>query len=165
MPNYKNTKREQARYLYFNTSKTQREIARVLEVTEKTLSTWARRGRWADIKKSTLYSSEQELHNLFEELKQINYNIQQREPGLRYSTKEELDAKAKIIAIITGPLGSTATWRNLPTDFNYSEVYTSKSLADYHDVERTRFNMEQSRNSNDVIKNEDGTVSTVLFRS
>lgn len=114
MPLHKTSQKEKAKYIYLTTEKTQKEIADMVGVTAHTLSAWVRKGEWARIKRETFYSPEQEIHNLYEELRQINKNIQARPPEERYSNKQELEAKTKILALLSGPLRKTGDkWRNV----------------------------------------------------
>lgn len=114
MSNYKTTQKEQAKYLYLSTSHTQKAIANHLGITEKTMWSWIKKGDWTELKKKTYHSPEQELHQLYEELRTINANINGRAKDKRFATKEELETKTKILALISGPLKNTAdTWRNI----------------------------------------------------
>ena len=123
MPNVKAEQKDQARYLYFTTNKTQKAIARVVDISEQSMSAWVREGNWAEEKKKKYYSPEQEIHHLYEELREINNNIEQRNEGERFATKEELETKAKILALIAAQLKNEATnHRNLAPDFDYSEL-------------------------------------------
>ena len=129
MPNIKTEQKEKAHYLYLTTNKTQKAIAKVLEVTEQTMSAWVREGNWAEEKKTKFYSPDQEIHHLYEELREINSNIEQREEGKRYATKEELEIKAKILTLITGQIKTEiGNKRNVAPDFDYNEL--SSVLAD-----------------------------------
>ncbi len=122
MPVTKSNEKEKAHYLYFNTAKTQKEIAKLLNISERTMISWVKNGNWADLKKATYYSPEQETHFLYEELREIDNNIRQRKPGERFGTKLELEAKAKILSLITGPLKDTAEkWRNVIHEYAVEE--------------------------------------------
>ena len=114
MPTYKSTEKEKAHYLYLNTAKTQKEIAEFLGITEKTISVWIKNGNWANFKKATYYSPDQATNFLYEELREIDNNILKRGAGERFSSKQELETKTKILSLIMGPLKNTADkWRNI----------------------------------------------------
>ena len=119
MPNIKAEQKEKARYLYFTTSYSQKSIARVLNITEQTMSAWVREGNWAEEKKLTYYSPEQEIHHLYEELREINNNILKREPGNRFGTKEELETKTKILGLIAAQMKTGGKSRNIGFEVDY----------------------------------------------
>jgi hypothetical protein len=123
MPRPKTLQKQQAKYLYFTTSRTQREIATAVGVTPKALSHWVVKEAWAEEKKKAYYSPEQILHQLYEQLREINENILARDEGKRYGTKEELEANTKILALITNTLKNTHDiWRNVTPDFDIKTV-------------------------------------------
>lgn len=101
MPNVKADQKEKAQYLYFTSNKTQKYIAHIVEVSEQTMSAWVQEGNWAEEKKKKYYSPEDEIQHLYEQLREINNNISKRKEGERFATKEELETKAKIMALIT----------------------------------------------------------------
>ncbi|MBL7717629.1 MAG: hypothetical protein JNL72_02235 [Flavipsychrobacter sp.] len=117
MANTKENEKERARQLYFTTGWKQSEIAREVGVTEKTVSTWATEGNWRAIKKASFHSSKVEVHRLYEELRVISLNIAKREPHLQFPTKEELDARTRIINLITLWNGISDGWRCVPQDY------------------------------------------------
>ncbi len=132
MPVTKSTEKEKAHYLYFNTAKTQKEIANMLDVTEKTMSGWVTGGNWAELKKATYYSPDQETHFLYEELREIDNNIRKRPEGERFGTKLELEAKAKILSLITGPLKNTGDkWRNIIHEYAIEESQPNDQLDNH----------------------------------
>ena len=128
MSNYKTTQKAQAKYLYFTTAHTQKVIAHILGINEKTMSQWVRGGNWAALKKAAYHSPEQEVEQLYKELRQINENINKRPIAERFGTKEELEARAKILAIITGPLKNhTDAWRNIAPELDYEPLEMASS--------------------------------------
>jgi DNA-directed RNA polymerase specialized sigma subunit len=56
MSNYKAKEMAMAKYLYFKTSKSQKEIANIVKVTEHAMSRWVRKEKWDEQKKATYYS-------------------------------------------------------------------------------------------------------------
>ena len=99
MPLKKNSAKALARYLYFNTPATQKQIANA-------------------VKLATIYSPDQETAHLYEELRIINEKIKSREREDRHGTKEELEAKSKIISMITTLKKNTDDkWRNVTPGF------------------------------------------------
>lgn len=121
MPITKTQAKALARYLYFNTELTQKQIAEAAEVTEATMSAWVRRSNWRLKKMNTVYSPDQETNSLYEELRAINNIIKAREPGQQLSTKQELETRAKIITMIANLKKNFADkWRNVTPDVDYS---------------------------------------------
>jgi transposase-like protein len=74
MPNVKPEQKEKAHYLYLTTNKTQKSIAYAVDVSEQTMSGWVREGNWAEEKKRKYYSPEEEIHHLYEQLREIKYD-------------------------------------------------------------------------------------------
>lgn len=117
MANIKELEKEQARELYFTTSYKQCRIAREVGVSEKTISAWAIEGNWRAIKKATFHSSQVEIQRLYEELRVISLNISKREPEQRFPTKVELDARTRILALISAWDKIKDGWRAVPEDY------------------------------------------------
>jgi transposase-like protein len=132
MANTKENEKERARELYFTTGWRQAQIAKEVGVSEKTISTWAIEGNWRAIKKANFHSSKVEIQRLYEELRVISVNISKREPALRFPTKEELDARTKILALINAWDKVKDGWRDvhddheltIPQDFNITPTET-----------------------------------------
>lgn len=104
MPNVKSEQKEKAHYLYFTSNKTQKHIAHLVQVSEQTMSAWVQEGKWAEEKKKKYHSPEDEIQHLYEQLREINNNISKRKEGERFATKDELETKTKILALITAQL-------------------------------------------------------------
>ena len=122
MPIKKSVEKDKAHYLYFNTSKSQKEIADIVEVSERTMCLWVKSGNWAEHKKAMYYSTDQETHFLYEELREIDNNIRKRPQGERFGTKQEIETKTKILNLIMGPLKNTADkWRNIAHEIDIEE--------------------------------------------
>jgi hypothetical protein len=114
MPKFKNSQKTLARYIYFYTDSTQKDIADAAGVTEKTIRAWIRNGSWAEQKKAAFYSPDQQVQNLYEELRQIDDNIKKRGDGERFGTKEETEARAKLLALIVAHAKNPVdNWRNV----------------------------------------------------
>lgn len=100
MPLPKHDVKQQAQFLYFNTDKTQDEIAKDLGISPQCMSRWAKGGNWRALKKAALQSPAALTQQLYDELEEINNNIRRREDGARIPTREEQDMRTKIIANI-----------------------------------------------------------------
>lgn len=96
----KTTERALAKELYFYTGKTQKEIAGIVGVSEKTLSDWAWEGDWEALKKAVELTPERVVQDLYKELEELNKLIQSREPGYRFADAKEADARRKIVSTI-----------------------------------------------------------------
>ena len=75
MSNYKIDQRGHAKYLYFTTELTQRAIAKITNVSEQSMCAWVKKGNWANLKRAAYHSPDQEVQQLYEELRVINKNI------------------------------------------------------------------------------------------
>jgi hypothetical protein len=117
MAQRKARQRQHARYLYFRTALSQKAIAGAVGVSERSLYSWIRTEKWAEQKEATYYSPEQEIHQLFEQLRKRNEVIALRPDGI--ATKEDLDFKAKIAALIAVYLkNGPASWRNIAAEYD-----------------------------------------------
>lgn len=135
MPAHKRDQKAQARFLYFTSAATQKEIAFTVGVAERTMSLWVRNGRWAQQKDAAFHSPEKETHQLYEELRQINKNVMSREDGERYCTPEELESKSKIITMITNLKKNVDDrWRNVNPEIALFKNSTDKNLPKYFRV-------------------------------
>ncbi len=92
--------RELARELYLQTDKSQKEIATMCEVSEKTLGKWITDANWDGIKKAQRESPEKIINDLYAELEEINTAIKGNDPGHRFADAKTADARNKIIVSI-----------------------------------------------------------------
>ncbi|MES2701475.1 MAG: helix-turn-helix domain-containing protein [Bacteroidota bacterium] len=93
-----NPKIEQARHLYLNCGKTQREIATEIGVSERTLYTWIRQYAWEQLKLAAYQAPALIAENLCSQLVELQNTIAAREPGHRYPTKDEAEITRKLLA-------------------------------------------------------------------
>jgi len=77
MARAKNEARETAQVLFFQ-DYSQKEIAKALNVGEKTVGRWAKEGNWKNRKQSLIISKEQRLQELYEELEELNAQIRSK---------------------------------------------------------------------------------------
>lgn len=123
MPYTKSRQKELAQHLYFTTCHTQKDIADAVGVTPKSMSVWVRSENWADKKKAQYYSPEQLLHQLYDQLRDINSAIAERDEGSKHGTKEELEASAKIVALITSIAKTNPDkWRNINQEIDIAST-------------------------------------------
>lgn len=91
------TKRR-AEQLYVNTDLTQREIAEMVGVVEKTMSDWvnADDAAWKVSRAARSITKEQIIRGYYAQLVELNEKISDREKGERFPTAAEADTMAKI---------------------------------------------------------------------
>ena len=130
MPEHKTYEKKQAQQLYLRTAYTQKAIAKAVGISENTMTAWVTEGKWADLKKQTYNSPEQEVQQLYEELRIITRKIKKRDPDEQIATKEELDARTKLSALIQGHLKNTTdNWRNVPLDIDLETIEKQEAQA------------------------------------
>jgi transposase-like protein len=128
MANYKEEQKERARELYFSTNYRQAILAKEVGVCERTISVWVNEGNWKMLKKMKYHAPQVEMHQLYEELRTISINISKRPPELRFPTKEELDARVKIVALMKSLEGVKDSWRNIDGDYDlYTDITPGNS--------------------------------------
>lgn len=96
----KNDPKDQARNLYFQTGLTQTQIAELVGVSQKTISTWMNDGKWKTLKQTIERAPAVMVEHMISELAEINKNIAAREPGKRFPTSQEVDIRRKILASV-----------------------------------------------------------------
>ena len=68
----------------------QRDIADKLSVQEKTVGKWKTNGLWEEERNALELTVNKELPRILKQFKELNDNIEAREEGLRFATKEEV---------------------------------------------------------------------------
>ena len=116
MANLKTKQHDYARYLYFHTDKTYHYIAASVGVSKRTICTWVNEGNWKELKKSQYNSPDEEIQQLYDELRAISVRIRERDPKDRIPTQEELDTRKKILTLLKDLDKAPGAWRNIPTD-------------------------------------------------
>lgn len=91
---------EQARHLYFAQAKTQKEIAQLLDVSEKTIYNWIRRYSWDQMRQAARQAPALISENLCSQIVELQNSIGRREPGLRYATAEESLVMQRLITML-----------------------------------------------------------------
>lgn len=92
-------KRDWAQTLYTKEHLLQREIAAKVDVSPITISRWVKRYHWDDLRASLSATKEQQLSNLYTQLKEINEAIASREER-RYPDAKEADTIVKLTGAI-----------------------------------------------------------------
>jgi DNA-binding XRE family transcriptional regulator len=75
----KNEQQQQAKELYFNTDKTQQEIADILNVNRRTVYLWIRNGQWDKMQAAAKQAPGIILQHLFNHISAVNDRIMKRE--------------------------------------------------------------------------------------
>lgn len=95
----KQQQREVAQLLYLNGGLMKKDIAVKLGVSEQTISRWAKLDNWDVLKTNLLTSRKQRLSELYEELREFNRMIAEKEK-YKVADSKEADARRKLIADI-----------------------------------------------------------------
>ncbi|GAB6394607.1 MAG: helix-turn-helix transcriptional regulator [Bacteroidales bacterium] len=127
----KQQKKDYARSLYVHEQLTQQEIADRVGAAAKTVSRWIQEGKWKDLKVSITITREEQIKNIYNQLKELNDEIASRE-GKRYPTPAESDTINKLAGAI----------QKMETDIGIVEIVNvSKGLLDFvrkTDVEKAK---------------------------
>lgn len=81
------------------------------------MSAWVIEGNWRNLKKASFHAPKVEIQRLYEELRVISVNISKRKPEHRYPTKEELDARTRILGLIHAWDNTKDYWRDIHGDY------------------------------------------------
>jgi transposase len=90
-------KRQIARTLFVQGGMTQKEIASKLEVTEQTISRWAKKDHWDELKKNLMSGKQEILRSLYTELQKLQTIIEE-DGGVADS--KQADIRRKLITDI-----------------------------------------------------------------
>lgn len=90
-------KRQIARTLFVQGGMTQKEIASKLEVTEQTISRWAKKDHWDELKKNVMSGKQEILRSLYTELQKLQTIIEEK-GGVADS--KQADIRRKLITDI-----------------------------------------------------------------
>ena len=90
-------KQNQARNLYFQTTLTQAQIAELLGISQKTVSTYVNENKWDLLKQRAEQAPALMLEQMNSELQELNEAIAARPLGQRFPTKEEAEIRRKTL--------------------------------------------------------------------
>lgn len=93
-------KKQLAKTLFLHENITQLEIAERVNVRPATISKWVNDGKWADLKVSISITKEEQLKNLYNQLKALNETISSREEK-NYASSAEADTITKLANAIS----------------------------------------------------------------
>lgn len=90
----------QARNLFFQTNKTQGEIASEVGVSDKTLYLWTQAGDWHRLRSASRLMPSMIIENFYAQVQELNDDIRSRPPGKRYPTLQESEIIRKMMLTI-----------------------------------------------------------------
>lgn len=117
----KQQKKDYAKTLYVSERLTQEEIAERVGVTRITVNRWINSEGWEQLRTSLTITKEEQIKNLYQQLKDLNDTILARDEGKRFATPAEADALNKYATTINkleGDVGlsdTVAVFRKLTT--------------------------------------------------
>lgn len=95
-----NPKERLARSLFFETGKTQKQIADIVGVSEKTIYLWMKQGDWKRLRSASKLMPSMIVENFLSQVQELNEEIRQREQGKRYPTVQEAEVFRKMVMTI-----------------------------------------------------------------
>lgn len=104
-----------AKILFTREKLEQKLIARRVGVSEKTIGLWVEKFNWKALRNRLLVGKEEVLHNLYEQISNLNEAIQGNTEGQRYGDSKQADILIKY----------TASIRNLETELAIADLVES----------------------------------------
>jgi hypothetical protein len=89
-------KKEWAGYLFTHEKITQKEVARRVRVTEKTISAWVNNGGWVKLRQSIIVTKEEQLSRIYMQIDELNTAIFSADPGKRFANSKQADTLNKL---------------------------------------------------------------------
>jgi len=105
-------KKEFAKTLFLRTSKSQKEIAETVNISEKTLSKWKTSENWDRLKSSIIITKDEQLRRIYQQIAELNQVVEKRPEGERYADSGEADTLSKL----------AATARNLESNLSVADI-------------------------------------------
>lgn len=91
-------RKEFAKILFLRSNKSQKEIADLANVSEKTLSKWKTSENWERLKSSIVITKDEQLRRVYQQINELTTQIEKRAEGERYADSSEADTLAKLAA-------------------------------------------------------------------
>ncbi|MGP1515824.1 MAG: DDE transposase family protein [Bacteroidales bacterium] len=85
---------------YFRLGYSQIEISQKIDVSQQTLSKWAKEGLWKEERNSITQTRQELLKQYHDQLSELNRTINNREEGKRMPTKPEADVMTQVLNAI-----------------------------------------------------------------
>jgi transcriptional regulator with XRE-family HTH domain len=89
-------KHDWALLLYTREKLTQKEVARRVGVTEKTMSLWVNNEGWEKIRQGLIITKEEQLRRIYMQIDELNTFILKQPEGLRFANSKQADAINKL---------------------------------------------------------------------
>lgn len=89
-------KKEWAKTIYIRERLTQKETARRVKVTEKTMSSWVNKEGWDKIRQSIIVTKEEQLSRIYMQIDELNTAIMSADPGKRFANSKQADTLNKL---------------------------------------------------------------------
>jgi len=89
-----------AQTLFFQTDKTQKEIASMVGVSEKTIYLWMKQGDWKRLRSASRLMPSVIVENFLSQVQELNDEIRTRDQGKRYPTIQEAETFRKMVVTI-----------------------------------------------------------------
>lgn len=111
-------KKEWAKTLYVFERLTQKDIAKKVGVSEKSMSKWVNDEKWDTLRVSIILTKEQQLHRIYSQINELNTHIESKAVGTRYANSKEADTLSKL----------TKSAKDLETETGISEIIETFKL-------------------------------------
>lgn len=90
--------KEYAKLLFTKERLTQKEIAKRVNVSEVTLSKWAKADKWDELVMSISTTREERMRSTIAQLTELDNAIASRVEGFRYPSSKEADTRRKLVS-------------------------------------------------------------------
>lgn len=90
--------KEYAKLLFVKEKLTQKEIAAKVDVSEVTISNWAKKGNWDSLRSTISVTREERLRSTINQLTELDNLIASREPKYRFPDKDESNIRRRLVA-------------------------------------------------------------------
>ncbi len=125
-----NDKRAQARNLYFESDLTQAQIAKLLGLSQKTISQYISEEKWKFIKDRAQQMPGIFLEQMNSELQDINDAIAARPKGERHATSSEAEVRRKILNSMASIKERQSTASHIEVLINFISIVAEENLED-----------------------------------
>lgn len=133
-------KKDWAKMLFVKEHLTQKEIAERVGISTVTMTKWVKVEKWEVLKTSLSVTREEQLANFYRQIAEINNNIANREPGLRYASAKEANMINKLATAIekmekeTGISDIISVSKDLLDWLRKTDIDKAKELSNYFDA-------------------------------
>ncbi len=93
-------KKSWAKTLIISEGKSQKEAAKIVDVSTVTMNKWYKVEEWDRLKKAMLITRETQLSRLYTQLDELTSSIEKRDEGERYANSKDADVISKLTGAI-----------------------------------------------------------------